>query len=52
MMSWTFITICFAYKQLELYGHVSNSMLVSITLSSTHSTFQCSGSVSEIQSRE
>jgi hypothetical protein len=38
MMSWTFITICFAYKQAELYGSVSNSMLVSITLSSPFSS--------------
>lgn len=38
MMSWTFITVCFAFKQVELYGYVSNSMLVSVTLSSTPPT--------------
>ena len=33
MMSWTYITICFAYKQYELYGSVSNSMIVSVLIS-------------------
>jgi uncharacterized membrane protein len=33
MMSWTFITLCFAFKQRELTGQVSNSMLVSVLLS-------------------
>jgi hypothetical protein len=34
MMSWTFITICFAFKQYRLSGYFANSMLVSIVLSS------------------
>lgn len=34
MMSWVVVPICFAYKQAELYGEVSNSMLVSVTLTS------------------
>lgn len=38
MMSWTFINVCFAFKQLEIYGYVSNSMLVSVILSGTHPT--------------
>lgn len=36
MMSWVIIPICFAYKQAELYGEVSNSMLVSVTLTSLY----------------
>lgn len=33
MMAWTFINVCFAFKQRSLNGSISNSMLVSIILS-------------------
>jgi 7-dehydrocholesterol reductase len=32
MMSWTFITVCFACKQAELQGSVSNGMLIAVVL--------------------
>jgi Ergosterol biosynthesis ERG4/ERG24 family len=42
MMSWTFITICFAYKQAELYGTVSNGMLIAVILTGASCVSSCS----------
>ena len=34
MMSWAFMTMCFAMKQRAVTGHVASSMLVSVILQS------------------
>ena len=40
MMSWTFIVISFAFKQLELTGRVSNAMLISVVLQGARSALE------------
>jgi hypothetical protein len=31
-MSWAILPLCYAAKQYQLYGHLSNSLLVSVAL--------------------
>lgn len=36
MMAWTYVVICFAYKQAQIDGRPSNSMLISVVLSALY----------------
>lgn len=36
MMSWSVLTLCYAFKQYAAYGFLSNSMLISVTLTNIY----------------